>query len=308
MNALTKTSGGALVTEQDGELLRIMRDTLYPGARLESVEMVLGYCRARGLDPLLKPVHIVPMSVKIGDRYEMRDVPLPGINLYRIQAHRSGEYDGKTEPEYGPDISRNFDGLTVTFPAWCKVTVYRNGKPYPAKEMWIENYATARRDSPRPNTMWAKRPYGQLQKCAEAQALRMAFPELVGSDPTAEEMEGKPYADDEPREVPNTQPPGESLREVAQQVEASRQRFTVIAPSGDEHPIPVGKFLKACVQALNGLESADDVRAWARAMQPHIEAAGTLDPILPPLASAAIIQRTGELERPPEEPPQEPAE
>ena len=39
--------------------------------------------------------------------------------------------------------------------------------------------------------MWAKRPYGQLAKCTEAQALRMAFPEHVGGHPTAEEMEGK---------------------------------------------------------------------------------------------------------------------
>ncbi|MFM7010971.1 MAG: recombinase RecT, partial [Betaproteobacteria bacterium] len=41
-----------------------------------------------------------------------------------------------------------------------------------------------------PNAMWQKRPYAQLAKCAEAQALRKAFPEF-GSAATADEMEGK---------------------------------------------------------------------------------------------------------------------
>ena len=67
---------------------------------------------------------------------------------------------------------------------------------FTAKEYWIENYATKGKDadgkvSTAPNTMWLKRPYGQLAKCAEAQALRKAFPEIVSQHPTAEEMEGK---------------------------------------------------------------------------------------------------------------------
>ena len=42
---------------------------------------------------------------------------------------------------------------------------------------------------------WARsrcsRPVGQLEKCAEARALRRAFPEEIGNALTAEEMEGQ---------------------------------------------------------------------------------------------------------------------
>jgi hypothetical protein len=57
---------------------------------------------------------------------------------------------------------------------------------FTAVEYWTENYATAGRDSDAPNAMWKRRPRGQIAKCAEAQALRKAFPEL-GSQPTADE-------------------------------------------------------------------------------------------------------------------------
>ncbi len=188
MNAIAKV-------DQPGraEVIEVLRNSLYPGAKTESVEMVLSYCRVHGVDPMLKAVHIVPMWDK--EARVMRDVLMPGIADYRIKAARSGHYAGKDEPEFGPDVTRTFDGVTVTFPAWCKVTIYRmlNGTPRPftAKEYWTENYATAKRDSEAPNAMWRKRPYGQLAKCSEAQALRMAFPEFSGGAPTAEEMEGK---------------------------------------------------------------------------------------------------------------------
>ena len=63
---------------------------------------------------------------------------------------------------------------------------------FSAVERWKENYAVkgGKEKSIAPNAMWAKRPYGQISKCAEAQALRKAFPE-VGAQPTADEMEGK---------------------------------------------------------------------------------------------------------------------
>lgn len=181
----------------EGELINVLAHSLYPGAQLDSIKMVLGYCKAAGLDPMQKPVHIVPIwDNKAGT---MRDVVMPGIGLYRSQASRSGEYAGVSEPEFGDDVNENLGGTNVTYPKWCKVIVKRllpNGVivEFAAKELWKENYAIkgGKEKSIAPNAMWTKRPYAQLAKCAEAQALRKAFPEF-GSQPTADEMEGKEY-------------------------------------------------------------------------------------------------------------------
>ncbi len=183
-------------TNED-QMIAVLQNSLYPGAKPDSIRLVLAYCRANGMDPFLKPVHIVPTSVKVSsdpDRWEMRDVLMPGIADYRIKAARSGEYGGKSEPEFGPDVTKVWGDQTVIFPAWCRITVRRivqgQAREFVANERWLENYATAGRNSDMPNKMWRKRAYGQLAKCAESQALRMAFPEFSAGY-TAEEMEGR---------------------------------------------------------------------------------------------------------------------
>ncbi len=203
MNAITKHEAAAIpaLAMTESELIDVLSTSLYPGAQVTSIKMVLGYCKAAGLDPMQKPVHIVPMwDNKAGS---MRDVVMPGIGLYRTQAARSGECAGVSEPEFGPDVTESIGGQQITYPTWCRATVKRRlptGEvvEFTAKEFWKENYAVkgGKDKSIAPNAMWTKRPYGQIAKCAEAQALRKAFPE-IGSEPTADEMAGKSLHEDD---------------------------------------------------------------------------------------------------------------
>lgn len=210
-NEIATQQGGAIALTEP-ELLNVLGSSLYPGAAIDSIKLVLGYCKAASLDPMQKPVHIVPIWDK--SIQKMRDVVMPGIGLYRTQAARTGEHVGTDEPVYGPLVTYKLAGGEVEVPEWCKVTVWRlkGGQrcAFTACEFWIENYATAKKDTSEPNSMWKKRSRGQLAKCAEAQALRKGFPE-VGSQPTAEEMEGKvmggEYIDNETGEVRNTSAP-----------------------------------------------------------------------------------------------------
>ncbi|MCP4264869.1 MAG: phage recombination protein Bet [Candidatus Brocadiaceae bacterium] len=191
--------------ETDVAVLSALKSSLYTGAKDDSIQMVIEYCKACKLDPMQKPVHIVPMWDK--NTKSMKDTIMPGIGLYRIQAARSNKYAGVSEPEYGDTVNTTLGGVSISYPEWCKVTVKKlvgnNIVEFTAKEYWLENYATARKDSTAPNAMWLKRPFGQLAKCAEAQALRKAFPEIITQQPTAEEMEGKSFAENTKTVVEN---------------------------------------------------------------------------------------------------------
>ena len=191
--------------EIDSAVLSALKSSLYTGAKDDSIQMVIEYCKACNLDPMQKPVHIVPMWDK--NTKSMKDTIMPGIGLYRIQAARSNKYAGVSEPEYGDTVNTKLGGVNISYPEWCKVTVKKligtSIVEFTAKEYWLENYATARKDSTAPNAMWLKRPFGQLAKCAEAQALRKAFPEIITQQPTAEEMEGKSFAENTKTVVEN---------------------------------------------------------------------------------------------------------
>ena len=150
---------------------------------------LVDYCHARGLDPMLKPVHIVSTH---SDGKKIESI-WPGIASYRITASRTGQYAGNEEPSFGPPIERAWGQLSVVYPESCKFRLHRfvagHRCTFTAVVRWEEE--AARQRSGAPNHVWARRPYGQLAKVAEAAALRMAFPTELGGENTAEEMEGK---------------------------------------------------------------------------------------------------------------------
>lgn len=175
---------------------RTAMTSLFPGAKPESVLMVFDYCKARKLDPLKKPCHIVPMQVKEGENYVWRDVVMPGIYEYRTTAQRTGEYMGHSKPEYGPEIQY----LGATVPQWCAMTIYRwnaaakQRVEYPVT-VYFRECAGTRKDRKTGdvtlNQRWATAPIQMMTKVCEAAGLREAFPDEFGGEPTFEEMDGR---------------------------------------------------------------------------------------------------------------------
>jgi phage recombination protein Bet len=173
-----------------------LRTSLFPGAKPESICLVIDYCRARKLDPLKKPCHIVPMQIKQGDDYVWRDVVMPGIYEYRTTAMRTKEYMGHSKPVYGPEI----EYMGVKAPEFCELTVYRWNAAagikceYPVTVYFSEVAGTSwdkQAKAHKINARWTKAPRQMLTKCAEAAALREAFPDELGGEQTHEELEGQ---------------------------------------------------------------------------------------------------------------------
>lgn len=192
---------------------RTAMTSLFPGAKPESVLMVFDYCKARKLDPLKKPCHIVPMQVKEGDNYVWRDVVMPGIYEYRTTAQRTGEYMGHSKPEYGPEI----DYLGATVPQWCEMTIYRwnaaakQRVEYPVR-VYFKECAGTRKDRKTGdislNQRWATAPIQMMTKVCEAAGLREAFPDEFGGEATFEEMDGR-VIEHEPVESHKADPRGD---------------------------------------------------------------------------------------------------
>lgn len=181
---------------------RTLCNSLFPGANPQSVLLVVDYCQARKLDPMKKPCHIVPMRVKDArtGNYDWRDVVMPGIYEYRTTAQRTGEYLGHSRPVYGPPLEQ----FGVTAPEWCEITVYRWNAASGQKVefpvcVFFKEAAAVTKDKQTgkvvANDRWSKAPIQMLTKCTEAAGLREAFPDELGGEPTAEEMDGQRAGD-----------------------------------------------------------------------------------------------------------------
>jgi phage recombination protein Bet len=190
--------------EVDDATWNTLKNSIFPGASNASILMAVDYCLARKLDVLKKPCHIVPMEVKTGkkdqngwDLTEWRDIIMPGIYELRTTAMRTGQYAGCSDVEFGETV----EFMGVKAPVSARMVVYRfakNGQKieFPATVYFEEACAMKGKGEKRAvNAMWTKRPRGQMDKCAEAAALRKAFPEELGGIQSADEMAGQVIGD-----------------------------------------------------------------------------------------------------------------
>jgi phage recombination protein Bet len=187
---LTVTDGSVMAA-YSAEQIEVIRNHV---ATPDFTDTELVYClataRARGLDPLQKQVYFTKRKKKDGHGGYTTSVTVePTIDGYRAMAERTGELQGYEGPFWcGADGEWKDAWLSRTPPVAAKIVVHRKGKEYGFSAVArYDAYVQTSFDG-KPNHMWQKMADNQLAKCAEALALRKAFPSQLGALYTREEM------------------------------------------------------------------------------------------------------------------------
>lgn len=185
----------------DPEAVQVLKDSILKGASEGEIQGFLAVAKASGLSPLMRQI----AAVRRWDSKERREVltPMVTIDGARLLADRTGVYEGQVGPEWcGLDGVWRDVWLVAEAPSAARVGVLRRGFRGP---LWavahFAEYASFK--DGRPMALWASKPALMLAKCAEALALRKAFPAEMSGLYAAEEF-GKSADggdDEEPRAV-----------------------------------------------------------------------------------------------------------
>ena len=166
-------------------LMAVIKKAIFKTADDSELALYIHKCTEVGVSPLSKS--IVPIKFKDNKDGGFIVTFITTIDVYRSLAEETGEYDGQDEATFDGEVEVDFgEGKTIKVPEIARVNVYKKGvsRPTVGVARWVEYYPGFQRGE-----MWRRMPYGQLSKCAEANALRKAFPKKLNKLYTDEEMQ-----------------------------------------------------------------------------------------------------------------------
>lgn len=209
-NSLATTAGGhgsALVLQADqdrwnDQQLAALRQLGLEDAPEGDLAVFFHVAQRTGLDVFAKQIHMIGRNSKSWDpqtrseKWETKYTIQTGIDGYRVTMNRAAQRAGDVV-EYADTEWCGEDGQWVdawvskTPPVAARVVIFKNGRRNPGTAMYseyVQTYTDKKTQTAVPNSMWAKMPAGQLAKCAEALAIRRAYPQDFAALYLDEEM------------------------------------------------------------------------------------------------------------------------
>lgn len=187
MSNIVHHPSASVMTQQQ---MTLIRRTIANDCNDAEFDLFMAAARSAGLDPFRKQISPLVFNKNKPDKRRMSIITT--IDGLRVIAARSGRYrPDEEEPDftYDPDEKGPTNPLGLVK---ARVRVFIDNKPVtgvaywsefaPITEEWGEDEATGRRRPTGKMTLdkggnWGRMPRVMLAKCAEAQALRKAFPE-----------------------------------------------------------------------------------------------------------------------------------
>lgn len=179
------------------ENIELLKNTLSNSKTIltdPELRLFLYQAKRTGLDPLARQLYVMKSGEKI--------TFMTSIDGQRLVAQRTGQYEGQIGPQWcGNDGQWKDVWLDDEPPAAAKVGVYRTGfkeatygvatwRSYHKEvDEWVNGRKTGKKVV---SPTWSQLGDVMLAKCAEALALRKAFPQELAGIYTQEEMEQVP--------------------------------------------------------------------------------------------------------------------